>query len=244
MQELANEYREILKDLDVSFLDPHHPSGRREEGLSGLFLTSIPKQYKAAKNKIMIIGRETAGWNVLNRNIQEEFTTLSSYIEKALTKHREFFEKQLNIRNSRGQTFHNFTRAVAKKCGKEGIIYSNLFCFDWKKGSPIGCPYFETIKKFSEQLVKLQIRFFAPDIIIFANGMDSVPYRREFFPIAGDNKVCHNGRDYSDQGIPNGQLWEFDLFDSIRCFRIHHPSAYAQKAKVARKFLVDLLPSA
>lgn len=244
---LAEQYFSLLKDMDTSFLDPHHPSGKREEGLSGLFLTSVPRQYALAKNKIMVIGRETAGWNVLNKDPEEKFTTLSAYIEKAMAKHRGFFEKQLNGKSSKGHAFHNFTRAVANKCGKEGIVYSNIFCFDWNKSSPIKSPYFETIKKFSERLIKIQIRFFVPDIIIFANGMDSAPYRREFFPIDGDKQVCKDGRDYSDRGIPNKQLWEFDLHedihDDIRCFRIQHPSAFARKAKIARMFLIDLLPS-
>lgn len=241
---LAGEYLDALKDMDISYLDPHHPSGKREDGLSGLFLTSVPEQYGIAKNKIMIIGSETAEWNVLSPKKLEEFTFLPHYIEKAMSKHRRYFATQLDKGNDRGSTFHNFTRSVAKKCGKEGIIYSNLFCFDWKKGSPINSPHFETIKKYSELLIKIQIRFLTPDIIIFANGMNSVPYRREFFPIHGDKKVCKNGRDYSDKGVPNHHLWEFDLYDNIRCFRIHHPSAFAKEAKRARKFLIDLLPSA
>jgi hypothetical protein len=241
---LAEQYLNSLKDLDTSYLDPHHPSGKRKEGLSGLFLSSVPQQYGLAKNKIMVVGSETRGWNVLTADTQEKFSGLPEYIEKAMTIHRGFFAKQLKGKNTKGCTFHNFTRSVAKKSGKEGVIYSNLFCFDWKEASPINSPYFETIKKLSERLIKIQIKFFAPDIIIFANGMNSVPYRREFFPVNGPKQVCSNGRDYSDRGIPNKQLWEFDLNDDIRCFRIQHPSAFSRKAKIARRFLIDLLPSA
>lgn len=238
---LAAQYLDALRDLDISYLDQHHPLGKQPEGLSGLFLTSVPKKFGLAKNKIMIIGSETAGWNVLKTD--EQFTTLPIYIEKSMDKHQRFFEIQLNSNNSKGYTFHNFTRSVARKCGKEGLIYSNLFCFDWKKGSPMSCGHFETIKKYSELLIKIQIRFFKPDIIIFANGITSVPYRREFFPIKGDKQVCRNGRDYSNQGIPNHYLWEFDLYENIRCFRIHHPSARAREASKARQFLLNLLPS-
>ena len=189
----------------------------------------------------MIVGSETAGWNVLKQN--EEFTNLNDYIERSLGKHQRFFKDQIGSKNSRGYTFHNFTRSVANKCGKDGLIYSNLFCFDWKNSSPMNNEYFETIKKYSERLLKIQIEILKPQIIIFANGITSVRYRRDFFPIHGDNKVCTNGRDYSSVGIANHHLWEFDLYENIRCFRVHHPSARAKEAVKAREYLINLLPS-
>ncbi len=235
---LSAEYYEVLKSLDRSYLDPQHPVGKRSEGLSGLFLTSVSNEYHRAKNKIMIVGSETAGWNILKPN--EPFS-LESYIEISMKKHQSFFERQLNRNNERGNRFHNFTRSVANKCGKDGLIYSNLFCFDWNKGSPIHCPDFEVIKKYSEALLKIQIEILEPQIIIFANGMTSVAQRREFFPIHGDNRVCTSRPNYI--GIANHHLWEFDLHKNIRCYRIHHPSARAKEAKIARKFLINLLPS-
>lgn len=238
---LSDQYLQILKDLDSSYLDPQHPLGKQLKGLSGLFLTSISDTYYLSKHKIMIVGSETAGWNVLKQN--EQFTTLESYIERSMHKHRRFFEAQLDSKNPRGRKFHNFTRSVGNKCGKDGLIYSNLFCFDWQKDSPIRCPHFEIIKKYSEALLKIQIRILEPQIIIFANGMTSVPYRREFFPIHGDNRVCTNGRDFASEGIRNHHLWEFDLYKNIRCFRIHHPSTRAKAAAEARQFLIKLLPS-
>ncbi len=239
---LSAQYSEILKNLDNSYLDPRHPVSKRSEGLSGIFLTSVSDKYHLAKNRIMIVGRETAGWNVLKPN--EQFTTLERYIEVSMKKHQRFFEAQLDRNNQRGCSFHNFTRSVANKCGKDGLIYSNLFCFDWNKGSPMQSPHFEVIKKYSEALLKIQLRILEPQIIIFANGITSTPHRREFFPINGDNQVCTNGRDYSSKGIASHHLWEFDLHKNIRCFRIHHPSTRTKEAEKTRHFLINLLPSA
>lgn len=234
-QQLFNEYLKILSDIDINLLDASRPVG-----LSGLFLTSVSDTYTNAKNKIMIVGSETAGWNVLPKG--KSFSNLAEYVESSMVKHKEFFRNQLVAKNSRGYSFHNFTRAIGNKCGKDGLIYSNLFSFDWRKGSPIKSPYFHVIKKYSEPLLKVQIAILNPDIIIFANGMISVPYRREYFPI-GESGVCVNGRDYAAKGVKNHHLWEFDLFNKIRSFRIHHPSARAKAAVQAREFLVDLLPS-
>lgn len=239
---LSEEYHNILKNMDIMFFDRKFPEGKRPKDLSGLFLTSISDEYFNAKNKIMIIGSETAGWNVLKP--EEEFMGLTAYITKSINKHKQYFKKELHGKNSRGYSFHNFVRSVAKKSGKDGLIYSNLFCFDWKEGSPINCEYFGTIKEISKQLLKKQIEIFKPQTIIFANGITSVPYRREYFPILGNDKVCTNGRDYSTKGIPNHYLWEFELNSDIRCFRIHHPSARAKQAVKAREYLLTLLPPA
>lgn len=224
------------------YLDRKHPEGKSPANLSGLFLTSVFDEYPLAKNKIMIIGSETREWNILKKN--EEFTNLNDYIERSMNKHQKFFKNKLEEeKDSKGYAFHNFTRDVSDKCGKDGLVYSNLFCFAWKEGSPIHCKYFETIKKYSALLLKAQIEILKPQIIIFANGMTSVPYRRDLFPIHGENQVCTNGRDYSNEGISNHQLWEFDLYKDIRCYRIHHPSARAKEAAKARKYLINLLPS-
>lgn len=94
-----------------------------------------------------------------------------------------FFDKQLILPKSEKITFHDFTRAVAKKSGRDGLLYCNLFCFSWKNKSPINTKYFQQIHKVSNQLLKAQLEYFQPDIIILANGMSSVKYRREIFPL-------------------------------------------------------------
>ncbi|GIU46825.1 hypothetical protein TUM4438_23740 [Shewanella sairae] len=61
-EELREAYLRILKDIDDSYLIPNKSNNPSTKGLSGLFLTSIHPNYGNAKNKIMIIGRETKGW--------------------------------------------------------------------------------------------------------------------------------------------------------------------------------------
>lgn len=239
---LAREYLRILEELDLSYLDPDHAKSKAAQGLSGLFLPSVRPEYQNAENKIMVIGRETRRWRVLDGS---GFNGLPDYIAKSQKTHREFFDKELNRPNGdRGMTFHNFMRTVAQKSGGDGLIYSNLFCFSWKKKNPEISPFFEEIKSISERLLKAQIELLSPDVIIFANGMKSAKYRRDYFPITGDNKCCMNSRDYAYEGVTRRQLWEFDLCDRIRCLRIQHPSARSKEAQKARQFLIRLLPAA
>jgi uracil-DNA glycosylase len=240
---LADEYLRLLAGLDLSYLDQGHLNSKLGLGLSGLFLPSVSHAYESAKNKIMVVGRETRVWNVLKKD--EQYIGLPQYVDSAMKIHRSYFDGQLlQKRNARGRSFHNFMRRVASRSGKDGLIYSNLFCFAWKKKNPESSPLFDEIKFLSQELLKAQIRLLSPDIIILANGISSTKDRQDCFPIRGEDNVCFNPRDYANEGIPRHQLWEFDLYGKIKCFRIHHPSACSEKAEKARQFVIDLLPAA
>jgi len=233
-QQLKAEYVRILEGVDPNLLNGNTP------GLSGLFLTTTPEEYEDAKNKVMIVGSETRDWNVPKVNA----ASLETYIDDAMTQQRGHLKRQLERRDAKGNSFHNFTRAVARRCGADGLIYANLFCFAWNEGSPIGCPHFIAVKTCSEKLLKAQIEVLKPNVVIFANGMSSVKYRRAFFPISGPNACCKDGKDYREEkDISNGQLWEFTLNDRIRAFRIQHPSTIrgSRKAIEARNYLVNYL---
>lgn len=239
---LALEYTKLLGCLDTSLLDPAHHESQLAVGLSGVFLTSVSDEYRYAKNKIMVIGRETRGWNVLKG---EPFVSVADYVQKSMTIHRKHLESQQDAKNAKGCAFHNFVRNISGKCGSEGIVYSNLFCFDYRESIPSKYGHFDVIKDLSKALLEVQIKVLAPSIIIFANGLEgySVAARREYFPIKGENKVCFNSKDYVAEGISNKSLWQFDLYNSIRSYRIHHPSSPTKEARRAREFLIThLLP--
>lgn len=235
---LVTKYLEILKDIDVSLLDrkdSHHPTS-----LSELFLPSIPEGYNKSKNRVMVVGAETRRWEVLKKD--EHFESLERYAVKAMDNHRQTFTKFIEKKKSKGRSFFHFVKDVADRSGREGLIYSNLFCFSWNKGSPLKSPYLTDIKKYSRSLLQAQIDFFQPSIIVFANGISTAPVRREYFPHSGDNQVCTDSMSFEDLGIPKNQLWSFTLNNTIQCYRIQHPSARSSASAAARKFLVDLLP--
>ncbi|WP_224958108.1 hypothetical protein [Geomonas subterranea] len=234
---LKKKYEEILCEMDLRLLN------QSESKLSGLFLAAAPENYSKCKNTIMLVGSETRDWMK-----GKTFATLESCIEESMVKTRTVAKLQLVEKNGRGNCFYNFYRNVAKKCETNGLIYANLFCFAWNEKCPVGSKHFSTIKHYSKLLLKAQIEILEPKVIIFANGMASVPYRREFFPISGTDCVCVNSKDYKDRGIKNRHLWEFTLKHNdsdIRAFRVQHPSAIrgSKEASKARNFLIDqLLP--
>lgn len=243
---LKSAYLDFLKDMDSTFLDK--PGVRAEfcSGLSGLFLPSVSAGYSSAKNKVMIIGRETTGWEPLGKKgkkVYDDFESMEAYIERTMQKHQNFFKKMLEKPSGdRGHTFHNFTRATARAVGGEGLIYANLFCFDWKQKSPVKCPQFAFIKDLSQKILEAQIRVLQPEFIIFANGMSSAKYRREFFPVGEDGR-CTATKSYPEK-IQAHYLLEFMLDKKIRCFRVHHPSARSKEARRGRTLALELLAQA
>ena len=173
----------------------------------------------------------------------ERFNTPEQYVEQAMKIHCDYFAGELVKGDIKGRAFHNFTRAVANRCGSDGLIYANLLCMAWDEGSPVHSPHIKLIKRYSRLLLQQQIEFFQPDIIIFANGSATAGIRREFFPLSRDTAGKAIGNDYVKKGIPNSQLWEFTLKERIRCFRIQHPSSRSPASAQARQFLLGLLPS-
>lgn len=239
---LLQAYIEILKDVDSRYLDKlKMKGGSRDNNLSGLFLPSVGSGYSSAENKIMIVGRETRGWDIIN----DESLSLDEYAEKAINKHERFFANTLRDLSHRdkGCSYFNFMRELADVYGDEGLIHANLFCFSWKKNHPKHSPDFDYIKNLSEKLLKKQIEILKPQYIIFANGTGASKQRIEFFPTKGDRNVCRDRSLFIKASIPDKQLWGFKLNNDVQCYRIQHPSSSSKSARAAREFLVKNLPS-
>ncbi|MEJ8838402.1 hypothetical protein [Ramlibacter sp. AN1133] len=193
----------------------------------------------------MIIGRETRKWRITGLG---PAAGVSEYVAAAISKQAAFFDEVLRKTcPDRGRSFHNFTRRVGRTYPNDAIIYANLFCFAWNAGNPLQCKdqaVREKVKRYSEVLLRAQLRVLKPDIVIFAHGVhrDVVEYRRSLFPTQGPNAACTESRHYdADIGIPKDHLWSCKLPGSIRCFRIQHPSSTSPDAVPAQDYLVATL---
>ena len=246
-RELEAAYVNVLSGIDPAYLQSPEMRPGGSKGLSGLFLPSVSKTYHSARHKVMIVGSETAGWEPLKIAGEvgkyASYESVEKYVEKSMQKHQSFFAKELAKKKpDRGHTFHNFVRGVTRVAGKDGLVYSNLFCFDWRKSSPIKCAEFSFVKRVSQQLLEAQIRVLKPKYIIFANGITSAKYRREFFPV-GEGARCTNTKSYPEIA-PAHYLWEFVLDRTITCYRVHHPSARHKTAAIGRSGVIQLLARA
>lgn len=232
---LEERYAEVLADIDPSFLDHEVAKSRK---LSTPFLVSGPLDPGA--RKIMVIGREFGGdgWRIKCGGGP------MLYVTEALNRHRVFYSKQMAKKKmDRGVTFFNFMRTLGARFGHEGLIYSNLLCIDSEGKDPSKSEHFSSIKLLSKRLLDVQLDCFKPDAIIFANGASTVSVRREFFPINGKDKVCKSLRNWEEYGIAKDHLWEFELLDKFRCYRIQHPATVKGRvqAEAARRHLLEVL---
>lgn len=182
--QLRGTYLSILKDVNQSMFDQSlNPIDDPKRRLSGLFLASEPDNYWESKNKVMIIGAETCAWYVLG---DKEYT--GDYIDSAMQTQKDFFYPFLDKPSTKIK-FYNFAKSVADKSVKDGIIYSNLFCLSWKKGSPTkplknNREFFNEILSLSIKLLKAQINYLKPDVIIWVNGVSTASYRKMVFPMS------------------------------------------------------------
>lgn len=238
-QALADAYRDVLADLPQHWLDRSQSHDREYAKLSGLFLPGTSSAYHRAPLKILVVGRETRGWNVLKGD--DRFEGLEAYISKAMAKQQDHLVKFISEPRDRGESFFNLLRDLANDHGPQAIAWSNLFSFAWNKKSPMRWKHFSELLKISERLLKIQISVLQPDIIIFASGASSARYRQRYFPHKGELSVCSELGDFCTYGIPLNQLWRFKLHQRIQCYRIQHPSSISASSRAARRLLLEHL---
>lgn len=241
-RQLQTAYEQILSTPETAFLQDETRQAGDPKGYSGLFLASVRDGYADASNKVMIVGSETAGWDPLksSQDIADGLSGLPwqrAYVTRSMRVHGNYFAKCLKQKNrDRGHTFMNYVRDIAAAAGEDGLIYANLFCFDWRRGSPMRSPDFDRVRTLSRQLLHAQIDILKPDVIVFANGISSAGHRREFFPV-GPGGRC-SAATSQHETISSHYLWEFTLDERIPCLRVHHPSARRKEAGIGRRAAV------
>lgn len=215
MKELKNTYAKILKSMNTELFNPD------EDKYSGVFLASSSAEYKAAKTKVMIVGRETANWNTNNGlNTIKHVADNKDSIETIISKSLDRYGKHFDDKGSRGRGFKPFFFRCAKELNiePESLIYANFFAWDYNGRNPLARrPKKEQdeIKSISAQLLSAQIEHFKPDFIIFT-GITITGAIKGFFNTYFDG--------YETTNVIPKKLWEFNAAGAT-CFRIAHPGA-------------------
>ena len=150
--------------------------------------------------------------------------------------------KQWIAHKRKGQVFFNFLKKIANKSGKEGLIWSNVYAFDYNKGhinNSKNKNLINSVVKIYEELLKAQIEILKPDYIIFTTGSEGIQARRQYFP---NDKLTDKK---SVESFEVEDLWSFKLPDNDAIsYNLHHPSAWGKNRKnEIESYLIDLLPS-
>ncbi|MGR5320549.1 hypothetical protein [Vibrio sp. DNB22_19_1] len=222
MNDLLAEYENILSNIDYEKFDS------KNDKYSGVFLPVAFDEYFDANKKIMVVGRETAGWNTENNK-----NTIRRIIDKDVNVVKEATERYRNhlLKNKQGDIvvksrsrYKQFYFRIAKDLSLKpsALIYSNLFAWDYDRKSPMTRPYgeFEEVKRVSLQILATQIYYFKPDFIIFTAGISKIvdDAIKELFTKYFD------GYQTESSSLIKKKFWEFDAAGA-KCFRIAHPRA-------------------
>ncbi|WP_417546639.1 hypothetical protein [Marinobacter sp.] len=224
MDALKQEYARILQGLRIDKFNLD------EDEYSGVFLPEPFDEYWTAKNKVVLVGRETAGWNTkpgkntIKRAAGLDDVSVSEVVDESLDRYSNHLklkgEKVVDTSRSRFMQYY-FRLAKELALDPRALIYANLFAWDYAKKSPRCRPAdeFNEIASISQQLLAAQIRCFKPDFVVFASGIrgaDGV-IRSLFNDHLGGYQTA------KDKLVP-GKLWEFEAAGAT-CYRIAHPRA-------------------
>ena len=226
MDALKQEYVRILQGLQIDRFNLD------EDKYSGVFLPDPFEEYWTATTKVMLVGRETAGWNTdtkppkntIKRAAGLSGVPVSQVVDESLARYRSHFKLKGDklVETSRSRFMQYYFR-LARELGLDprALIYANLFAWDYDKKSPRNRPAseFNEIASTSQQLLAAQIRRFKPDFIVFASGIQGAdgPIRSLFNDHFGGYQTA------KDKLVP-GKLWEFEAAGAT-CYRIAHPRA-------------------
>jgi hypothetical protein len=225
MNALRNDYEQILAGMNSK------PFNQINDKYSGVFLPVPFEEYWESSPKVMLVGRETAGWNtdngkntihrVINAN---ESGDIGGIVTEATERHQKHlvFRADGSLIKKSGSRFKQYFFRLARELGvnPKGLVYANLFAWDYNKKSPKDRPKQELaeVVSMSNKLLAAQIKHLKPDFIIFAAGYNGIdPVIRSLFSDHFD------GHENTVPIIPK-KLWEFRAGGST-CFRIAHPRA-------------------
>lgn len=189
MDALFNDYATILRDINIGSFN------LEEDKYSGVFLPVPFDEYWSSSLKIMLVGRETAGWNTDNQ--KNKIIRVSEFVEEdkvfellceatgRYKKHLPVSKEGKVITKTRSRFKQYFFR-LAKELdvSPKSIVYGNIFAWDYDKKSPRTRPKseLEEVTSISKKLLAAQIKHFKPDVVIFAAGFVGIdPIIKQLF---------------------------------------------------------------
>jgi len=222
---LHEEYFNILQSITKV------NCSKDDDKYSGVFLPFPKEGIKKYSPRVMLIGRETGGWNTDNKKNtlqriidKNEAGKLKDILQEAKTRYDLHLQKLTKKTQSHFMRFH---KRIEGELGHH-VFYTNLFAWDYNKKSPLTAPSeqdIEMIESLSLQLLAVQFQFFKPDFVIFATGCYGVDKVIKHFV---NRKL--GGFKRSEVVYPK-RLWNFqvnNLPDTI-FYRINHPRSTDKK---------------
>jgi hypothetical protein len=183
-----------------------HQTLPTDQGVSQPLLISIPERYLSADLRLMIVGKETHGWEghlgeALGNDPVGELQRRYSAFELGKTWNSPFCVES-----------HRLAQLLGPEVPPCGFVWSNIFLCDQKKGRPNAAI---TKSVLAPASLAREVEILKPHAVVFFTG----PYYDEFL------KQLFRGATIGDcRGFPNRVLGrvKHDLLP-WRSFRTYHP---------------------
>ena len=224
------EYTPKLEKLK-EYLD--HLSVAEKECLYDLsypFIPNFDPLFDFSKNKVLIVGQETKGWQGRLKDFLNDDISFENVIKKSKVRHAELYEQTKD--QSR---FLQFLRKVKQINNNEPVQWLNFYFFDYKKKS------FNTFRKKSEyeeisvHLEKLsiqnlseQIKRLKPKVIFFTGQYhNNFPKLEESLELLSNEKIMTG--EHVDKFTM--RIWNNETL----VLRVPHPAHWRASSNEARK---------
>lgn len=238
-EQLVKRYLEILNNSEYQPLIAQIANDRKNKtGLSDIFFGFVPENYDIHQNNILVIGRETRGWNI--KNISPIYEYSEQNIALSMEHSKQRFYEQLSD-NKQKFNFFDFMQRINHHMDNRQLLWANLFCVDHHRKNPKNHQLFNHIKQLSEELLLAQIKILQPKIIILANGLNSsaVKARNKYFPAI---KFTNGFDDIPKKYLQMCALFEENNHYQPICYRICHPASINRfKNKKSKKQAIATL---
>jgi len=224
---------EVLKDNLQKISD------KEKECLKNLSFPFIPdfnSDFDFSKNKVLLVGQETKGWQGRLEEFLKDDLNIDIVIANSKKRYQELYEG-----SAKRSSFHQFMKKIKKINHEEPIQWLNFYSFDYKKSSfnklSKQCEYqkiYTELENFSIQNLSEQIIRLKPKVIFFVGQYhNNFPKLEERLEVFKSEKVTLK----EPINKFNMKIWN----DEILVFRVPHPAHFSSVSQEARKAALQYL---
>ena len=226
-----------LEELSIKLKELSDVEKECLQDLSFPFIPNFDESFKLSKNKILLVGQETRGWQGKLKKFLEPELDIKSIIENSKNRHITLSDTE-----SAGQSsFLQFMKKIKSKNNNEYVQWLNFYLFDYKKKSfnklSKNNSYknvYEELKQLSIQNLSEQIIELKPKVIFFVGQYHhNFPKLEEILNLSSNEKIIL--KEPVDKFTM--KIWN----DEILVFRAPHPAHFASVSQKARKATLNYL---
>ena len=202
--------------------------------LSYPFIPNFDPLFDSSKNKVLLIGQETKGWQGRLENFLNDDINLENIIQNSKKRYGELYEQ-----SATRSRFHQFMKKIKEVNHNEPVQWLNFYLFDYKKKSFNGLRKKSEYENISVHLEKLSIQNLSEQIkrlkpkVIFFTGQ----YHNNFPKLEKSLELLSNEKITAGEHIDkfNMRIWNNETL----VLRMPHPAHWRASSNEARQIALN-----